>query len=415
MMHPITDTLLSTIQRLQYTDKAAAEAQLLSFIQQTFPELPAPPLQVELRPSAVSLNSFNGYLTLQNGQRFFFKTHVEPNSILSEYYNSALLETAGYPIIRPVYASTEYGKQFLIYDLIDSPSVFDLARELEVNAAPPSDPRFEALRIAQNREDQALLGRYLATLTPRTAEEAAQSPVHQLLYHRLAGERYKTFYLDGETPRLPLDKTWLVNGRRYTQTLRELVNNAALIHPQRAGYGVIGHGDAHNGNVFVQPDPDSVGGAKLVYFDPAFAGLHDPLLDLTKPLFHNAFATWMYHPVNHPQAETLTVTESDTTITVEFDETPPPIRRMFIESKVTHTLAPLLRELKHRRLLSETWRTTLKTALFCCPLLTMNLMDRGRFPVKTHWLGLSYAVIMGAESTGTSLSLIDSLLGEIGV
>jgi len=56
---------------------------------------------VELRPLAVSLNSFNGFLTLRDGSKLFYKTHVEPGSVIDEYYNTTLLAEAGYPIIKP--------------------------------------------------------------------------------------------------------------------------------------------------------------------------------------------------------------------------------------------------------------------------------------------------------------------------
>ena len=62
-----------------------------------------------------------------------------------------------------------------------------------------------------------------------------------------------------------------------------------LLEPAQSGPAVVGHGDAHNGNLFLRE-------AGMVYFDPAFAGRHDPLLDLVKPLYHNVHAMWMYFP-----------------------------------------------------------------------------------------------------------------------
>src|SRR5262245_48472243 len=123
-----TDDLLQRIQALQFNDKTAAENLLLGFIRQTFP---LDVVAVELRPLAVSLNSFNGFLTLADGKRLFFKTHTEPDNVIGEYYNAATLAGAGYPVIQPLYSSTEAGKQLLIYEVIDSPSVFDVAWEIE--------------------------------------------------------------------------------------------------------------------------------------------------------------------------------------------------------------------------------------------------------------------------------------------
>src|SRR5262249_15618880 len=102
------DTRLQQIQALQFTDRAAAEGLLLAFVRETFPALDT--VGVELRPLAVSLNSFNGFLTLADKSKLFFKTHVEPGSVIDEYYNSMLLVQSGYPVILPRYASTEYGK-----------------------------------------------------------------------------------------------------------------------------------------------------------------------------------------------------------------------------------------------------------------------------------------------------------------
>ncbi len=403
------DSLLGRIQALQYRDKAAAEALLRTFVMDTFPMLVVQ--QVELRPSAVSLNSFNGYLTLTDGQRLFFKTHVEPASVIGEYYNSALLAEAGYPVIRPRYASTEYGKQFLIYDLIDSPSVFDLARQLELGQ--PAACSADKLTVLQNTADDHLFQIYSQTLAEQSALDSARAPVHQLFYHRLAGERYKSFYgesapNDGATlVNRTLDKRWTINGRRYQSTLRELIDRQKLIAPDQAGISVIGHGDAHNGNIFAI-------GHGLVYFDPAFAGRHNPFLDLAKPLFHNVFASWMYFPVAHPQAETLII-HADTadSLRVEFDEALPTVRQMFFASKAERVLRPLLIELQRQRKLPVQWRSYLKMALFCCPLLTMNLIDSSRFPEKTAWLGLSYALIMGSESEGSVRSLLDHMLDDM--
>lgn len=224
----MNDLRLQRIQSLQFTDRAAAERLLLSFIRDLFPKLAA--IQVELRPQAVSLNSFNGYLTLADGRRLFFKTHVEPNSVIGEYYNAQLLAEAGYPIITPLYASTEYGKQLLIYDLIEAPSLFDLARALERGERHD----LEALQAAQNAADSQLLEIYRATLRPITAAENANAPVHQLFYHRLVGGRYAEFYLN-KPFELPdgalawqdlLRRRWVINGRAYPHTLGELIARA---------------------------------------------------------------------------------------------------------------------------------------------------------------------------------------------
>jgi hypothetical protein len=402
------DSALSAIQALQYRDKPAAEAQLRAFIDETFPGLD--PVAVELRPSAVSLNSFNGYMTVGDGRRLFFKTHVEPDSIIGEYYNAQLMADAGYPVIRPLYASTAYGKQFLIYDLISAPSVFDLMRQADQGLLPVEQHRQVA--AAQDAADRALGAIYQATLHWQTASEAAEAPVHQLLFHRLNGKRFQDFYgATGGSPslpadRLPLTQRWVINGRRYEMTLGDLVEDRVRLSPAQAGPAIVGHGDAHNGNVFFLE-------GQMVYFDPAFAGRHHPLLDLAKPLYHNVFAGWMYHPADYRhRLHRLQVAER--LITVDMDEMPPSDRlRMFFQSKITHTLLPIAQAMQRRGWLRPDWRAYLKRALFCCPLLTMNLFDAARFPEEVRWIGLADAVIMGAESDGPTQSVLDQALDSV--
>lgn len=408
-------SLLQHIQELQFRDRSAAETLLLRFLRDSFPLDVA---AVRLRPLAVSLNSFNGFLTLTDGTELFFKTHTEPDGVIAEYYNAAQLAEAGYPVLKPIYSSTEAEKQLLIYEVIRDPSVFDLAWEIETGA----ESVFAALMAAQNAADEHLREIYRNTLEWQSSDDAAATPIHQLFYHRLTGGRLTRFYGDGSatsSPEIALpggtvgmrevrQARWTINGQQYDDTLNDLIERAIdLLQPAQAGPSIIGHGDAHNGNVFYRAATQS-----LLYFDPAFAGRHHPLLDLTKPLFHNVFAMWMYFP-NEKAAQTHIALRRDGNVwTVEHDYALHPVRGMFLRSKVNRVLIPILRDLKAREWLRADWRAYLKAALFCCPFLTMNLTDAAKFPPSISLLGLSMAVEMGAESKGRR-SLIDQVLDEV--
>jgi hypothetical protein len=389
----LNDLRLQRIQSLQFTDKAAAEQLLLAFIRELFPKLAA--IRVELRPQAVSLNSFNGYLTLADGRRLFFKTHVEPNSVIGEYYNAQMLAEVGYPVITPLYASTEYGKQLLIYDVINAPSLFDMAYALERSERHD----LGALTAAQHMADTQLFEIYRATLRPITAAENAQAPVHQLFYHRLTGGRYAEFYLNKpfELPNGSLDwqallrRRWIINGKAYPQTLGALIERAKrALEPDQPAWSIVGHGDAHNGNVFF-----TAGG--LRYFDPAFGGRHHPLLDLAKPLFHNVLATWMYHPREVAAHLQISYHDDGETLHVQHNYTPSAVRQMFRISKTERVLQPIWQELTRRGESPETLTALLQSALLCCPLLTLNLADRNRFPPQIGLLGLALCVTVASE------------------
>ena len=406
----MNDSLLLRIQHYQFVDKHEAERLLLGFVRDTFPlEVAA----VELRPSAVSLNSINGYLVLADSQRLFFKTHTEADSVIREFYNAEILAKAGYPLVQPLHSSIAAGRQFLIYEVVADPTVFDIALRIEDGEAEPTN----VLTTAQHRCDDELLDIYLRTAAIQPAAAAAEAPVHQLFYHRLTGRLLRDSYArssafglrDGDVSMGELRQlTWTINGQRYAATLDELIDRALrLLKPAQPGNSVVGHGDAHNGNLFLRRNE-----GRLLYFDPAFGGRHSPILDLAKPLFHNTFAMWMYFPEPTNSSLRLHVHISNDSVSVEHDYRLGDIRYMFLESKLSKVMVPLLREFGKRGVLEPHWREQLKAALFCCALLTKDLTNRSLFPPDIGLLGLAFAMEMGAESTGEQ-SLIDHELDEV--
>lgn len=406
-----TAPLLEIIQKLQFTDRPQAEKLLQEFIAATFPTLEI--VALELRPLATSLNSFNGFLTLADQSRLFFKTHVEQDNQIGEYYNARLLADAGYPVIQPLYSSTHSGQQLLIYPVITDPPVFDVARTLETQPA-LDEALFAALTEAQNKSDDELYNLYLASLAPQNAINAAEAPVHQLFYHRLTGGRLDRFYGAETSVNLPhgeysfeaiRQQKWAINGAVFAETLDDLIQQAiTLLQPEQAGISIVGHGDAHNGNVFFNAEA-----RQMTYFDPAFAGRHHPLLDLTKPLFHNVFAMWMYFPESEREKLKITIQVDGDRWIVEHNYRLNPARQMFLQSKVQRVLIPILQQMKNAGTLIENWRPYLKAALFCCPFLTLDLK---RFPPEIALLGLTMAVQMGAESQ-QQRSVIDTVLDEM--
>jgi hypothetical protein len=396
----VSDRDLQEIQALQFYDIPAANAKMLEFLQQS--DLPFNVESVTVRPLAVSLNSINGFITAKFGQKLFFKTHIEPQSIISEYYNAEILADAGYLVIQPLFGSTTYGKQLLIYEFFDAPSLFDVLRQIETG------DRSDGAKIVATQEqaDQELSEIYLKTLLLLSAEEHQAAPIHQLFYHRLTGGRYATFY-EGQDVALPNQTVpfaelaqwqWQINGLDYSESLAEIIQRSIeILNPaDRDVWSVVGHGDAHNGNVFLEQDC-------LVYFDPAFAGRHAALLDMTKPLFHNVFATWMYFPEAVAEKLNISWKLEQGVIQVTHDFQPIPERVQTLQSKLQLVLKPLLQQLQSQGNLEADWRAYLKAALFCCPFLTMNLRDSAKFPAAITLLGLSLAVEMGSESGGRSL------------
>ncbi len=397
---------LGIIQHLQFTEREKAE-QLLRLWFAKHMHLAVE--SVTLTPKAVSLNSFNGFYKL-NGEEYFFKTHVEEQGVLPEYYHAELLHEAGYNIVMPLQTLHEQGRQMVIYPVIHWPVMFDLMRTIETSEA----DAVETVVGAEKRVCERLLTIYESTLAQSSAEENARAPIHQLFWHRVASGRLDRFYTSkqvllpvqqqsqSDEKRISFEELlrcrWtihdgsglILDGNKQQITMGELIERARIVlNPSRDAMTVIGHGDAHYGNVFLQEQRD------FLYFDPAFAGRHSPLLDIVKPLFHNVFATWMYFPHEVAQDLQLSVSKRGNDLYIEHTYEPAPVRWAILQTKVEQLLQPLKQMLHSQGCLPDDWHEILTLALMCCPLLTVNLLDRERMPPKISWLGLSYVIQMG--------------------
>ncbi|HLH60773.1 MAG TPA: hypothetical protein VKV20_03740 [Ktedonobacteraceae bacterium] len=389
---------LVTIQQLQFSDRKKAEQSLQRWFAL---HMHLATESVTLMPRAVSLNSFNGFYR-SGGEEYFFKTHVEEQGVLEEYYHAELLSNAGYNIVKPLRVLHQKEQQMVIYPVVRWPVMFDLMRAAESGNV-EDDGIMATLVAAETRECERLLDIYRATLAASSSEENALAPIHQLFWHRITGGRFNNFYA-GKFIRFPIaikeqqsiafndlmGARWVINGVRQQWSLGELVERARVVlDPKRPGATIIGHGDAHFGNVFLEQEKH------YLYFDPAFAGRHSPLLDVVKPLFHNVFATWMYFPADVACDLHFSVSVDRATIVVEHDYTLTPVRRAILRAKIARLLTPLIEELRMGDALPEEWPEIMRLALMCCPLLTVNLLDEQRFPPAISWLGLSFAVQMG--------------------
>ncbi len=389
---------LATIQQMQFKEREKAELLLQRWLARHMNVLAE---SVTLTPKAVSLNSFNGFYR-SDGEEYFFKTHIEEQGILEEYYNAEQLYQAGYNIVRPLRTIREGGQQMVIYPVVHWPVMFDLIRAVEVGKTEESS--YDVFVSAEKYECGRLIDIYQSTFAHSTPVEHARAPIHQLFWHRLVGGRFKSFY-GGKLIQYPqgtyaqgndisfnelLTLRWVINGVSQQKTLGELVERAKVVlNPAWDALTVIGHGDAHFGNVFLENQN------RFLYFDPAFAGRHSPLLDVIKPLFHNVLATWMYFPSDIAQDLQLTISRRGMTITIEDNYTLTPVRQAILQTKVEHLLRPLIEELRARDSLPPDWKEIIQLALMCCPLLTINLLDGERMPPSISWLGLLLAVQTG--------------------
>lgn len=395
---------LTLIQQLQFKQLATAEKLLRLWFAK---HMDLATESVRLTPKVVSLNSFNGFYQSE-GEEYFFKTHVEEHGVLDEYYHSRLLDQAGYNVVRPLRQLREKERQMVIYPVVKWPVMFDLMRAVETGQKLPEGITPETLIEAEHRECTRLLEIYAHTFEEAHKGGAGKitgGPIHQLFWHRLTGGRFQQFYSEKELP-LPahseeqciaferlLNMHWVINGVEQTIPLGMLIEQAKFVlDPSRPMATVVGHGDAHFGNIFLEGASKQ---RRYLYFDPAFAGRHSPLLDIVKPLFHNVFAMWMYFTREIARDLQLSVKLEGERIIVEHNYRLTPIRQALLQTKQEHLLQPLIAWLGEKDALPKNWQGMLNLALMCGPLLTVDLFDQGKRPPEIGWLGLVQAVQLG--------------------
>lgn len=405
-------------------DVAAAERIVGRLVQEEFGLDVA---SVAINRDRYSLNSVNGRVALGDGTGYFFKFHQEEDeaATIREYYQATVLERAGYRVDVPAHACGKVGRQILLYRLRDDRRLADLCLEIERGTADPD--LAVALIAAQEESDRHVTRCMLASLHRADAAQSRAEPIHALFHGRLVndpagddiasdrlGGRCTRFYEGArfDFPGLALDWAqfahlrWVINGIAYKHTVLELFERSrSLLHPDRlAGPAVVAHGDAHNANVWFAreagPGEDN-GAPRLVFFDPAFTGAHVPaLLAEIKPTFHNIFAHpfWLYHPEEADGRFHARMRREGNCLVVEHDWTLPPLRRAFLEAKTLYLWRPLLARLAQVGWLDPDWRRILRSALFCCPTLALNLRAGvgGRAALAAA-LGWSIAVMLGSE------------------
>lgn len=424
---PTAGKLSDVLKAVRENRHNQAEAILADFLKEKFKDLSVKPSSVKIGRDAISLNSVNGNFEDANGEKYFFKFHLEEkeSETLSEYYRAELLANAGYPTEMPVLISRDVGEQILIYPYVEYERLFDVCERNENAGAEEANCIIEA----QAALDRLSAEKCIATLHMAEQKDYAAQALLQLFYwrlvdkqpdgsHRQEGGRHRSFYI-GQNFSFPnglelsyddlANLTWNINGVAYDMTLAQAFEKAfqTLSPDAISAYpACTAHGDAHNGNIWVKKDEN--GALSLSYFDPAFAGEHvHALLAEVKPVFHNIFAhpDWLYNAAKADSDLNVSAEVKGNTLYVRHNWALPPLRAKFLELKQDLFWIPVLRELKNRQCLPENWQDFVRSALFCCPALVMNLRAGAGNPPNTHTrqtslLGLAIAMMLACPPTG---------------
>ena len=410
--------------RLAKVDSRQAAKAILTFVQEQFPDLNSQ--KIKINESKVSLNSVNGFI-ITPGKEYFFKFHAEEgeeHTMGCEYYQSQMLTKAGWPMLKPIYKSTEPGSQFLIYPRIEAQTAFDEFEKLDAAPNPSLEQKLLAAEARLlKKEGQA----FLDTLQISDAQNVAESPLYQLFYTRLVSKNDTKprldIYYTGKIVVLPNGETinfnnlakkkWIINNIEYNESLNEIINQAKnLLDPlkEKKLATVVGHGDDHNGNKFYV-DGD------FIFFDPAFAGRQPALLSFIKATAHNTFLHpfWLYDPAKIEEYGlefNFAIKDDKIIINHNWGMTKlSQVRQKILNLQSEKVWKPLIKTLREHDALPDYYEKYLRKALFCCPFLVYDLIDGAKYSPQQSLLAISKCVELGSK--GNKENYTDTFLKKL--
>jgi len=426
------DNSLFEIQVLAKTNKKKAEKLIADFISSKFS---LSVKKIKINSSVVSLNSVNGFIFTDDEKKYFFKFHAEENEekIVSEYYKSNVLSSVFLPTIEPIFSSNNPGEQFLIYPFIKEKTFFDeldiLDNDFLENNSYNENLKNELLDTEKKFDEKVFLS-LKDNLKVVDKEVVEKEEIWQLFYRRLVDNVSKNprlkIYYENKNFDLPNGEIinfddfanlhWEINGNKFDETLSEIIESAKkIINPNAKEKWVVStaHGDDHNGNKFIFREN---GNCQIKLFDPAFASENIPiLLACVKTTFHDIFAHpfWLYESekIKNKLKLDFEIKENKIKLTHNFDlKKISPIRFEILKIKFEEIWYPLFKVLEQKNLLQKDYKNFIKKALFCCPFLVFNLLDRKKYSPKVSLLAFAKCVEMG---TYTKSNLIDDFLDNI--
>jgi len=216
---------------------------------------------------------------------------------------------------------------------------------------------------------------------------------------------------------------YLKNPSKYPDTLQNFSNKSDInlcakcksyfvAEPNKKIPTVLGHGDDHNGNKFYIQE-------RFIFFDPAFAGRQPALLSFIKATAHNTLLHpfWFYEPKALTRKEKslkleYKIDKNSITINHNWDmEKQSPIRKRILDLQTQTVWKPLLLKMRQKKIMPKNYEEYIRKALFCCPFLACNLIDKNKYPSIVSLLALSKCVELG--TSGNKKNIVDEFLNEL--
>jgi len=121
-----------------------------------------------------------------------------------------------------------------------------------------------------------------------------KSRANKLFHGRLVGRRYKEFYKKGGNNISKMfNRKIILNGQVLPITIAQIISNIRNKYTNRDDTlrveAILGHGDAHHGNIIVND--------KIWFIDNEYAGATTPLMEIAKPYYNDFFGDIFFYGI----------------------------------------------------------------------------------------------------------------------
>ena len=113
---------------------------------------------------------------------------------------------------------------------------------------------------------------------------------NKLFYKRFIGKRFHDFYCSHDNVSSLFDRKFYINGRRMSATINQLIadlKNKYKNNELERVPVIMGHGDAHHGNILVNDD--------IWFIDNEYAGYVTPFMEVAKPYYNDFIGSLFFH------------------------------------------------------------------------------------------------------------------------
>jgi hypothetical protein len=143
----------------------------------------------------------------------------------------------------------------------------------------------------ERKKEKILLTLFLQKKKVLDYKDYIKLKPNQLFYKRLLGGRYKEFYRDNKNGLSRyFNHQIILNGKPLPQTINEVfdrIRQKYLIQKNRKVIGIMGHGDAHHGNIMIDKN--------INFIDTEYADFATPFMELSKPYYNDFIGTLFFY------------------------------------------------------------------------------------------------------------------------